>query len=84
MKGRCSVADILIRGIDAEVVQRLKARAKRNGRSLQGEARLILENAAGHSLPEALAAAGQWRKKLARPGRRFTDAAALIREDRER
>lgn len=78
------MSDILIRGVDARTLQRLKARAKRNGRSLQGEAKLILEHAAGHSLPEALAAAGQWRKQLAKRGRRFTDSATLIREDRER
>ncbi len=78
------MSDILIRGMDSRAVQRLKVRAKRNGRSLQGEARLILEQAAGHSLPEALAAAGAWRKKLAKGGRHFTDSAALVREDRER
>ena len=78
------MSDILIRGVDTQTLQRLKARAKRNGRSLQGEAKLILEQAAGHSLPEALAAAGQWRRKLAKQGRRFTDSAALIREDRAR
>jgi len=76
--------DILIRGVDARVLRRLKARAKRNGRSLQGETKLILEHAAGHSLPEALAAARRWRKKLAKSGKRFTDSAALIREDRSR
>jgi plasmid stability protein len=78
------MSDILIRGVDARAVQRLKARARRSGRSLQGEARLILEQAAGASLPAALAAAAQWRKKLGRQGRRLADAAALIREDRRR
>jgi plasmid stability protein len=78
------MSDILIRGIDGNTIQRLKARAKRNGRSLQGEAKLILEHAAGHSLPEALNAAAQWRRRLAKQGKCFTDAAASIREDRER
>ena len=76
--------DILIRGLDTRALQRLKARAKGNGRSLQGEAKLILEHAAGHSLPEALSAAARWRKKLARQGQRSTDSIAMIREDRER
>ncbi len=75
------MSDIFIRGLDGKTLQRLKARARRNGRSLQGEAKLILKNAAGHSLSEALAAAGTWRKKL---GKRFTDSADLIREDRTR
>jgi plasmid stability protein len=78
------MSDILIRGIDGNTIQRLKARAKRNGRSLQGEAKLILEHAADHSLTEALNVAAQWRKRLAKQGKRFTDAAAAIREDRQR
>ena len=39
--------DILIRGLDAQAVKRLKTRAKQHGRSLQGEAKLLLEQAAG-------------------------------------
>ena len=73
--------DILVRGLDKRTVDRLKARAKRNGRSLQSEAKMVLENAAGAPTTEVLEAARQWRKKL---GRRFEDSAELIREDRER
>ena len=73
--------DILIRGLDLQALRRLKTRAKRHGRSLQGEARCVLENAAGQSVAEVLTSARQWRKKL---GRRFEDSARLIREDRER
>ena len=76
--------DILIRGMKASTVQKLKARAKRNGRSLQGEAKLILDDAAGHSMTEFLAAADEWRKKLGAGNRKFSDSVALIREDRER
>lgn len=76
--------DILIRGVDDQAVRRLKSRARRSGRSLQGEARLILENAAGYSLAEALAVAGKWRKKLSASGQRFDDSAGLIRVDRRR
>ncbi|HSW44109.1 MAG TPA: hypothetical protein VLM89_00890 [Phycisphaerae bacterium] len=75
------MADILIRNLDPKTVQRLKARAKLHRRSLQGEAKLILERAAGSSIEEALAAAEQIRKGL---GRKFSDSASLIREDRER
>jgi plasmid stability protein len=73
--------DILIRGLDDQAMKRLKTRAKRHGRSLQGEARTVLENAAGQSVAEVLATARQWRKKL---GRRFDDSALEIRKDRER
>lgn len=73
--------DILIRGFDAQLLKRLKARAKRNGRSLQSEAKMVLEQAAGPTMAEALERAAQWRKKL---GRQFSNSADLIREDRER
>jgi len=73
--------DILIRGLDAKTVKRLKQRAKEHGRSLQSEARLVLEKAAGMSVTEALESARDWRAKL---GRRFEDSVELIREDRRR
>lgn len=76
------MSQILVRNMDPKTVTRLKARAARHGRSLQGEARLILEQAAGHSLEEALAAAEQIRKGFGR--RRFPDSTKLIREDRQR
>lgn len=75
------MSDILVRGLNAETLKRLKARAKRHGRSLQGEAKTVLENAAGLSMAELLEAARGWRKKL---GRRFDDSAEMIREDRQR
>ena len=73
--------DILVRGLSEETIRRLKARAKRNGRSLQREVRAILESAAGLSVAEALNVARQWREKL---GRQFDDSAKPIREDRQR
>lgn len=76
-----NMSNILIRGVDRKVLARLKARAKRHGHSLQGEAKLILEHAAGHTLSEALAVAGRWRQRL---DKQFRDAAELIRKDRAR
>ena len=73
--------DILIRGLSQRLLQRLKARAKRNGRSLQSEAKMLLEQAAEPSVSEILKGARSWRKKL---GRRFSSSVELIREDRER
>jgi len=73
---------LLIRDLQAETVQRLKTRAKRHGRSLQGEVKAILEEAAGYSMQEAMAVSEQWAARLA--GREFSDSAELIREDRER
>ena len=75
------MAQILVRGLDAKTVERLKARAKQNARSLQSEVKLILEGAAGYSREEALESLRRFRESL---GRHFDDSADLIREDRER
>ncbi len=40
------MAQVLVRGVDPEVLDKLKARAKRNGRSVGAELRSILEEAA--------------------------------------
>jgi len=76
------MARILIRDLDDETVGRLKDRARRHGRSLQGEARLILTHAAGLTFDDARKLARRWHKKLA--GREFPDSTHLIREDRRR
>ncbi len=76
------MARILIRDLDDETVERLKERARRHGRSLQGEAKLILTHAAGMSFSDARKLAQQWHKKLA--GRALPDTTDLIRQDRQR
>lgn len=73
---------LLIRNLEPETVERLKARAKRHNRSLQGEAKSILEESAKVSMAEARTLSDKWHKKLA--GRKFSDSADLIREDRDR
>jgi len=76
------MARILIRDVDDKTVKRLKERAKQHGRSLEGEARLILTHAAGISFDDAKKLARQWHKKLA--GRDLPDSTELVREDRRR
>ena len=76
------MAQILVRNLSLKIIERLKLRAKRHHRSLQGEAKLILEEATKMSMEEALAVAKGWHKRMA--GRKFTDNAELIREDRNR
>ncbi|MBN1345851.1 MAG: pantothenate metabolism flavoprotein [Phycisphaerae bacterium] len=76
------MADILVRGLNAETVKRLKARAKRNARSLQSEAKLVLEQAAGAGADEVAAMLDRWKQRFA--GRRFAGSADLIRKDRAR
>jgi plasmid stability protein len=73
---------ILIRDLDPATVERLKQRARRHGRSLQKEAKAILEEAANRlSVEEARRVAEDWHRRLA--GREFSDSADLIREDRD-
>ncbi|TAN46008.1 MAG: hypothetical protein EPN22_00645 [Nitrospirae bacterium] len=79
------MAQLLVRGLETETVERLKQRASRHHRSLQGEAKLILEQAAQKiSIEESRTIAERIRKKLAATGKTFSDSAELIREDRER
>jgi plasmid stability protein len=74
--------DILIRGLEPETIRRLKARAKRHGRSLQGEAKLLVEQATGAGGQHVAAMLERWQERFA--GRRFSSSARLIREDRKR
>jgi plasmid stability protein len=76
------MSDILVRGLNAQTLKRLKARARRHGRSLQGETKLLLERAAGADAADVAEMLGKWKKKFA--GRRFSDSVDLIREDRSR
>jgi len=76
------MAQLLVRDVDPDTIDRLKARARRYGRSLQGEVKIILIEATTLSIPEARVASAQWQKRLA--GRVVGDSAPLIREDRAR
>lgn len=75
--------DILFRNLDAETIKRLKARARRNGRSRQCEARRVLEQPAEPSIGEALEAAGKWRRTLD-DRQSAPPSEDMIREDRLR
>jgi hypothetical protein len=76
------MSQILIRGLDEKLVAKLKTRAKRNGRSLEGEARTILESVAGASVAQSREILRKWQRNFA--GRRFGDSTALVDEDRRR
>ena len=77
------MAQVLVRQLNEQVVERLKKRAKEHGRSLQSEVKTILEEA----VPDY---EGAWlrievfRSRLKKSGRKFSDSAGLIREDRDR
>ena len=79
------MATINVRRLDEDVVNRLKRRASLNNRSLEGEARHILECAVEDDMAAKRAAFGETMKRL-RPlteGRKHTPAEVLIREDRD-
>lgn len=76
------MAQILVRDLDKTILERLKMQARRHGRSLQGEVKLILIEAADFSMREARAISAKWHERLA--GRKFSDSTDFIREDRNR
>ena len=79
------MSQILVRGMRKDVVESLKKRAKKDGRSLQSEVKFILEQAAQEPRLNMLAARAlveNIRKKF--KGRKFPDSVKLIREDRKR
>lgn len=79
------MAQILVRDLDQETVERLKRRAREDGRSLQSEVKHILSQAAQEPIVDmetARALVENIRKKF--KGRKFPDSVELIREDRNR
>ena len=78
------MAQILVRDLDEAVVVRLKERARDNHRSLQGEVKAILEEAAGQATnAEIEAILDRWQHYWQQQGKTFSDSAELIREDRD-
>jgi antitoxin FitA len=77
-----AMARVLIRDLDDRVVEKLKARASRNGRSLQAELQMIVERAAATDVIDARGIAARIRRRLS--DRKHSDSAALIADDRRR
>ncbi len=74
--------ELLVRNLDEATIKRLKALAKQHGRSLQGQVRLVLEEAATLPMGEISSLLEKWQRQLAR--RHFSDSAKIIRKDRGR
>ena len=78
------MASVTVRNIDDQVIASLKAQAKANHRSLEGEIRHVLTQQALRS-----ARLEEFRQRTERlqsltEGTPQTDSVALIREDRDR
>ena len=77
------MAQILIRDLDDELVALLKARAKSNHRSLQGEVKALIEERVRAGRKDtARDALQRFRRSIGK--KRLSDSAALIRSDRSR
>lgn len=77
------MAQILVRNLRKSVVDKLKGRAKRAGRSLQAEVKMVLEDVPEEpklSMEEARKALDEFRARF--KGRKFTDGVKLLREIR--
>ena len=76
------MGSIFVRGLDQKTIERLKERARLNGRTLQHEVKALLERAAETlTMREARRLSERWRHRLGR--RSFTDSTRLIRKDRD-
>ena len=76
------MGDILIRGLSKWTIDRLKQRAKENGRSLQSELRLMIERETGRVPMEELMEEIRAIRESMPPS--ADSVVDLIREDRER
>lgn len=76
--------DLLIRQLSNSTINKLKARARANQRSVQAELKMIIEDAAaaGSLKVKAKLLAKSIRSQLV--GRSHSDSALLIAEDRQR
>jgi hypothetical protein len=76
------MGSILVWGLDQKTIERLKARARLNGRTLQQEVKALLERAANTlTMSEARRLAERWNRRLDGPS--LSDSTELIREDRD-
>jgi len=76
------MAQVLVRSLEQPILERLKARARRHGRSLQAELKAILEAASEGDLLDARRVADRIRRAL--KGRPHFDSGTMQEEDRRR
>ena len=77
------MAQLTVRGLDEDVVRRLKTRAAQNGRSMEAETRAILTQAIGSCAGDWWEQARQLREAIKREHGILPDSAPLIREMRD-
>lgn len=77
------MAEIRVRNLNEWVVDEFRARAKRHGKSLEGELRELLSNIAQQSKLALSEELRSMRFELRRKYGTFSDSVELIREDRD-
>jgi antitoxin FitA len=77
------MANLTVRNLDDDVVTALKARAKRNRRSLEAEVRVLLRDAVDRGSTTSLRELAD-RIAALTPKVPQTDSTELVREDRAR
>lgn len=77
------MADVKVRKLDDWVVAALRERARRGGRSLEDELRVVLRAAALQPQRAFLEKARSVRRAIAQRHGQLSDSTPLIREDRE-
>jgi len=75
------MGQLIVRGLDDRIIQSLKRRAARHGRSAEAEHRALLEQALRSDTEPFAEAAARLR---ARTPPQTSDSADLIRKDRDR
>lgn len=83
------MSQIFITDLDPLLIEKLKVRAQRQGRSLEAELKAILEAAAEVEVVDKAAVMSAARKRIEQArkkyaGRIFSDSVELLREDRQR
>jgi plasmid stability protein len=78
------MANLTIRNLDDDVVERLKQRAKDNERSLEAEVRVLLAEASQRPSRKAFIAMAKRIAAMTPEGVKQTDSTELLREDRDR
>jgi plasmid stability protein len=77
------LAQVLVRDLPDDVVERLKARARAHGNSLEAELRMLLREASLYPATDLRHVADEIAAATADRGR-LTDSVELLREDRAR
>lgn len=78
------MSELVLTDLDGAVLDHLRDRASRHGRTPIEEAKAILTEALGGKSAEPWAPVDAIFERLAASGRTFTDSADILREDRDR